>query len=455
MREHMKIEPPPKSTPEETTPQEPQKGVITALDGLNLRATPSATGTALVIIPKGTTVDLIELQGQWYQTTYQSKTGWISADYVTKNTAPVIKEPQKGTITAQYGLNLREIPSPTGTALVIIPKGTTVELIQKQDKWYKTTYQSKTGWISAEYVSPVTTYSVNAATLSTTTIDLSVNGTVYILGGTGIISSTSQSIIEGKTSSKYNDNLKSFPPLPSEIKPPTPPSRGDDDVITPPPPPVSNYDPSKEVLVNPFQGIPANALVGKTILIDPGHGGPDPGAIGPNKTYEKNNTLAIARAVNDLLKQAGAKVILTRDKDISPAANYSQLEDLQARVNLANATKADLFISIHNDASLKPEIQGTSTYYSAGNPKNMESLHLANSLQSAAIDTLGTTNRKLKEAGFYVLRNTTMPSVLLETAFISNPYEEARLQNPTFHKNVAAAILQGIYNYYKNPMPID
>lgn len=367
-----------------------------------------------------------------------------------KSTPEGALHPQKGIVTASGGLNLRKTPSSTGNPLLTIPKGTTVELTEQQGQWYKTTYQAKTGWISADYVSPVTTYTVN----STTTIDLSVNGTVYILGGTAIISSNSQSIIEGKTSSKYKDNLKSFPPLPSEIKKPTPPSSGDpsDDI----PPVTTNYDPSKEVLVNPFQGIPANALAGKTILIDPGHGGPDTGAIGPNRTYEKNNVLAIALALNDILQQAGAKTILTRNKDISPAANYSVNEDLQARVNIADLSKVDLFISIHNNASSStPEAQGTETYYSEDNPKKLESVHLANSIQAAAIDTLKTKNRGIKEARFYVLRNTTMPAILLETAFISNPYEEARLQNSTFRNNVATAIFQGIYNYYKNPLPQD
>jgi len=443
--------------------KEPQKGTITASVGLNLRETPSATGASLITIPKDTTIDIIEQQGQWYKTTYQSKTGWLSSDYVTKSAEPIVKETQKGTITASGGLKLREIPSPSGNELTIIPKDTTIDIIEQQGQWYKTTYQAKTGWISADYISPVTTYKVN----STIAVDISVNGTVYILGGTGIISANSQNIIEGKSSSKYEANLKDFPPLPSEIKPPAPPSRGGD-ILTPPssgdappiPPSDSTpaatvYDPSKEVLVNPFQGIPANALVGKIILIDPGHGGPDRGATGPTNTYEKNNNLALALALNDLLKQAGAQTILTRDKDISPAASYSEKEDLQARVNLGNTTKADLFISIHNNASLKPEIQGTSTYYSEDNPKSLESLHLANSILSAALDTLATTNRGLKEAGFYVLRNTTMPAILLETAFISNPNEEARLQNPIFQKNVATAILHGIYNYYKNPLPID
>ena len=367
---------------------------------------------------------------------------------------------QKGIVTASSGLNLRDTPSSTGIVLATIPKDTTVDLILKQGQWYKTAYQSKTGWISADYISPATAYNVN----STTNIDVSVNGTVYILGGTAIISSNSQNIIEGKTSSKYKDNLKSFPLLPSEIKKPETPSRGDDVITTPvvttpvvttpvvTTPVVTTYDPTKEVLVEPFQGIPANTLSGKTILIDPGHGGPDTGAIGPNHTYEKDNNLAIALALNDILKQAGAKTILTRDKDISPAVNYSETEDLQARVNIANAAKVDLFICIHNDANGKPEIQGTATYYSEDNPQKSESIRLANSIQAATIDTLQTNNRGLKEAGFYVLKHTTMPSILLETAFISNPYEEARLQNSTFRQNVATAIFHGIYNYYKTPL---
>lgn len=360
--------------------------------------------------------------------------------------------PIKGTITASSGLNLRESPSTTGQVLAIIPQNTTVELIQKQDGWYKTTYQSKTGWISAVYVNPN-----NPAN-----IDLSVNGTVYILGGTGIISANAQNIIEGKAASKYAENLKNFPPLPSEIKGPDPPANndppaGNDPPVgnDPPSPPV--YDPSQEVLVNPFEGIPANALAGKKIIIDPGHGGPDTGAIGSQKSYEKHNNLAIALALNDILKQAGATTVLTRNADtaVSKAANYTEIDDLNARVNLANTSNADLFISIHNDSFTNPDVQGTSTYYSAKNPCANESLQLANCIQSSVIDILKTNNRGIKELGFYVLRNTTMPAVLLETAFISNPYEEARLQNPTFRKNVAAAIFRGIYNYYQTPIPQD
>ena len=486
MREHMKIEPPSESPSNPESPSDPasptsptgnesKKGKITASGGLNLRDTPSSTGKALVTIPAGTTVELTEQQDQWYKTTYQSKTGWISAAYVTVITSDdSSSKPQKGEITATGGLNLRDTPSPTGKALVTIPKGTTIDLIEQQGQWYKTTYQSKTGWISAAYVTPLSTKKTSSISTnptatsnisSTTTIDLSVNGTVYILGGTGIISSNTQNIIEGKASSKYKDNLKAFPPLPSEIKKPDPPSNDtdpDDDPdgdVTPPPatPPSTptTYDPSTEVLIDPFQGIPANALAGKTIMIDPGHGGPDTGAIGPNHTYEKNNTLAISLALNDILKQAGAKVILTRSTDITPctASTYTETDDLQARVDLANKYNPDLFICIHNDSFTNPDVQGTSTFYSSDNPKQAESVQLASSIQSAVVEMDKTKSRGVKNDRFYVLRKTTMPAILLEAAFISNPYEEARLQNSTFQKNVASAIFHGIYNYYKNPLP--
>jgi N-acetylmuramoyl-L-alanine amidase len=387
---------------------------------------------------------------------YSLMRGHMQVEPPASSISAGVNEPAKGKITASGGLNLRDSPSSTGKILVTIPEGTTIELVDLQNQWDKTTYQSQTGWVSSAYVTPITTSNVS----STTAVDLSVNGTVYILGGTGIISTNTQNIIQGKASSQYSDNLKAFPPLPSGIKIPYSPSSGSE-IVTPPadnPPPVSTtYDPSTDVLLNPFQGIPDNALAGKTIMIDPGHGGPDTGAIGPNHTYEKNNTLAISLDLNDILKQAGAKVILTRDKDVSPclSPNYSEMDDLQARVDLANNNKPDLFICIHNDSFTNPDVQGTTTYYSEDNPKSAESLQLASSIQSAVVDMDKTKNRGVKDARFYVLRQTSMPAILLEAAFISSPYEEARLQNPTFQKNLAAAVFQGIYNYYTTSLPKD
>jgi N-acetylmuramoyl-L-alanine amidase len=378
-----------------------------------------------------------------------------------------LTEAKKGKVTATVGLNLRDIPSLTGKILLKIPQDSMIELTGQQGDWYQTTYQSTTGWVSADYVTLISknsTISGAAANIvnSGTGIDLSLNGTVYILGGTGIISSNTQNIIEGKAASKYPDNQRNFPPLPSKIKEDDSPSRGGDvindtdatkddqtDVTEDEQEDTTTSDPAKEVLIDPYQGIPANALTGKTILVDPGHGGKDPGAIGPDGSYEKTNNLAIAFALKEILVNAGAKVILTRDKDISPAVSYSEATDLQARVDLAAEYNPDLFISIHNNAADNHDLQGTSVYYSLANCQKSESQKLANNILASITKTVETNNLGIRTANFYVITYTTMPAVLIEAAFISNPYEEARLQNETFRKNLATAIFHGIYNYYK------
>lgn len=475
MRLHMVVEPPASTSSTSASGNTSKAGVVTAANGLNLRDTPSSSGNLLATIPNGTTLDLGTYQNHWYQTTYQSKTGWVSDAYITisaNNSSSTSSNTKKGIVNASAGLNLRDTPSSTGKLLATIPKDTTLDLLNSQNDWYQTTYQSITGWVSDSYVT------LSAAS-SDSANDLSPNGKVFILGGTGIISPTSQAIIEGKASSNYSSNLKAFPQLPSSIQPPSSPSSGGsssggdsssgnsssgssssggsssggsssgDSSSSP-----TNYDPSQEVLVDPFAGIPENALSGKTIMIDPGHGSPDTGAIGPSGTYEKDNTLAIAEDLNSILQQAGAKVLLTRDNDSSPAASdFSEINDLQDRVDDAAKSKPDLFISIHNDSFSNPSVQGTTTYYCTDNPQEQKSQQLASSIQSAMIDTVKTNNRGVKDANFYVIKYTTMPAVLVETAFISSPYEEARLQNDTFRKNVAAAIFHGIYNYYNSSTP--
>jgi len=422
MREHMKVEP---STVITTSGQ----GKITASGGLILRDTPSSSGRAQLTIPEGATVEITASQGQWYKTTYQSRTGWISANYV--NILMIYKQ---GKITASGKLNLRQSPSTTAEILTTIPQGVLIPITDEQTEWYKTNYQGTAGWVHADYVSILSSESdgLNPETGSETT-DLSVNGTVNILGGSGVISENTQNIIRGRVASGYADNLKDFPSLPSSLTGPASPL---------------TYDPNQEVLLDPFEGIQANALEGKKILIDPGHGGPDPGASGACKSYEKYNNLAIAQYLNNILIEAGATVSMTRATDVCLAENYSESADLQARVALANDLKPDIYISIHNNWNSNPETKGTTTYYSVLNQQKSESARLAQAIQQTITSTVHTVDDGVREANFYVIKNTSMPAALIEVGFLSNSWEEARLQNPIFQKNVASAVFRGIYDYF-------
>jgi len=210
---------------------------------------------------------------------------------------------------------------------------------------------------------------------------------------------------------------------------------------------------SKDV-PNPFAERPApgsesaesTRLLGKTFCIDAGHGGSDPGAIGPTGTQEKENTLAIAHLLRDKLERNGAKVILTResDQDVS-YPNSSASEELGARVEIANNSKADLFISIHNDAFTSSSASGTTCYHYG----DAESIQLANHLQRNLVEKLGTRDRGVRFASFYVIRYTDMPAVLVEAAFISNPEEEVLLASVEGRYNTSDSLFQGIVQHFK------
>lgn len=194
--------------------------------------------------------------------------------------------------------------------------------------------------------------------------------------------------------------------------------------------------------------MPSSLLAGMTIVIDPGHGGPDTGAVGASGTYEKNNTLPVGLYLADLLRASGANVILTRTNDTPPTGtNYTELSDLQARVQIANQNKADLFVSIHNDSFSNPDAGGTTTYYSSDSTVANQSQVLGTDVQKEVVKQLGLLDRGTKSANFYVVKNTTMPAILVELGFISNPTEEKLLSSADFQKKAAKGIYQGILTY--------
>jgi len=171
----------------------------------------------------------------------------------------------------------------------------------------------------------------------------------------------------------------------------------------------------------------------KVIVIDPGHGGRDPGAVGPGGTKEKDVNLVIAHLVHTRLQQ-DYSVFMTRKND--------ETVTLTARSALANAKKADLFISIHCNAATNPLANGTETYYAS--PTGAK---LAKHIHERLVG-LGLKDRGIKQGAYAVLRNTRMPAVLVEVAFISHAAEEIQLGSTRFLTDVADAICEGVYDYF-------
>ncbi|QZA80059.1 N-acetylmuramoyl-L-alanine amidase [Deefgea piscis] len=224
-----------------------------------------------------------------------------------------------------------------------------------------------------------------------------------------------------------------------------------------------------------------------TVVLDPGHGGEDPGAVGPSGTHEKVVVLQIAKKLKALLEdEANVRVVLTRDGDY--------FVPLGVRVKKARAVNADLFVSIHADAFVRPGANGSSVFaLSEGGATSSQARWLAQTqndadliggikiktenpylartlmdltttatindsmkLGKAMLGEIGTINRlhkpSVEQANFAVLKAPDIPSILVETAFISNPEEEQKLISNAYQDKMAQALHKGIKRYFaKNP----
>lgn len=190
-------------------------------------------------------------------------------------------------------------------------------------------------------------------------------------------------------------------------------------------------------------------LAGHSLVIDPGHGGSDSGAIGYSGTREADVTLAVSKKVQDLLIHSGARVVMTRTTDVDVyGPNASAHDELQARVDVADRTPdAEIFVSIHCNAFRNAGAHGTETYYY---PKSDEDYRLASVLDEELAKIDGIYNRGVKQARFYVMRCTSIPASLVELAFITNPAEEAMLTDDAFQQKLAEAIVRGIARYFSH-----
>ena len=227
-------------------------------------------------------------------------------------------------------------------------------------------------------------------------------------------------------------------------------------------------------------GLPLAAQLGlkvRKVVVDAGHGGKDTGAIGPHGVREKDMTLAIARKVATRLKALGFQVVMTRNKDV-----FVPLDD---RTRIANEAHADLFVSVHCNAARRRKLEGVETwtlnvssdryaarlaaFENAEADRTVSDLRLiladlatkanagdardlAQSVQSSLVRTLRNRVGKVRDHGvkqalFYVLLGTHMPSILVETGFISNPSEEARLKSSRFQEGTAEAIARGVKDF--------
>ena len=195
-------------------------------------------------------------------------------------------------------------------------------------------------------------------------------------------------------------------------------------------------------------------VANKTIVLDAGHGGIDPGAMNKDKTIlEKDVNLEITKKLRDLLESSGATVIMTRDRDVSlyqedgnKTTRQKYNENLKNRKKIINESNADIFVSIHLNAFEQSKYYGAQTFYPKGKEDGKE---LAQFIQDELKRVVDQDNdRKIKPRDdIYLLKNATMPSVLIECGFLSNEKESQLLADSKYQDKIAWAIYVGIQKY--------
>ncbi|WP_456363880.1 LysM peptidoglycan-binding domain-containing protein [Priestia aryabhattai] len=347
-------------------------------------------------------------------------------------TTPTTTNKVYATVAAS-SLNLRT--SPNGSVITTMPSGAKVEIISTSNGWNQVKYGNYTGWASISYLklvingdttpstpspTPPPTTTVKYAYVSASALNLrtSPNGSVIttipngakvqVLSTSGNWTNVKYGSNTGWVSSDYlNDNIDS----------------------------------------------PFNNTSGKVVLLDPGHGGADAGAVN-GSYYEKNLTYALASKTKQYLENMGYRVYVTRTSSGSCLPVYTLTPDLQCRVDKAKTYDADAFVSIHINAAV-PGAIGTESYYNANssydgsmNKQPSNSKVLAQTVHSYFQPQMGSTDRGVHDSSLYVLRKNTVPATLIEIGFISDYRDLNKMIDNTYQNNISNGIARGINAYF-------
>lgn len=465
------------------------EGIVTT-DGLRIRKGPGTNYEIVGHLYKNERVKILKKSGTWFEVLYNGKNGWVSSEFVnvSKNSNPKSPSQLTGTVTADL-LNVRNQPTLQGMIIGTLKKNQTVTIHTEQNNWYQITYNNAKAWVSKDYVStnshtnvdkPVESYgkvtasilnvrnshSFNAPVVGTVTmnstyklleeknnwykIEYAKNQYGWVAGWyIEIIQQENKGNNKGTITLLYDGtNIRKGPGTNHPVI--TIANKGEQYKIL-------NYENDwyEISLPNGQKGFVAGWIVtvngtspsttkpgttsnlkGKTIVIDPGHGGEDGGTIGTKGTIEKDLTLRTSNAISNQLKAAGANVILTRTND-----KYVSLSD---RVSFSHYYGADAFISIHYDSFSDQSVHGITSYYYHEFQKP-----LAQSIQNSLKQSTGLYDRGVKFGNYHVLRTNQQPSVLLELGFLTNPVEEMTVSTSSYHQSVALGILNGLNAYFK------
>jgi N-acetylmuramoyl-L-alanine amidase len=413
-----------------------KKTASVTASSLNIRKTPSTSGARVGSLKKNAIVTVIKEQGSWVQIETKSLKGWVHNDYLKFDSTASANTPSKdsestsssnptntsGKVTAT-SLNVRSSSSLSGKVVGSVSKGTKVTIIEEMKDWYKIKYASnKTGWVASWYISKTVDNTQNPSNSSNKKF------VKIIYDGTNIRSGASKNHSVVKRAN-LGESFEIIETVGDWYKL----NLGNNKTGY-----IAGWVVETSGVQSPVtKPGTAQYVKGKTIVIDPGHGGQDSGAVGSRGTLEKNLTLTTAKLVYDKLKSAGANVFLTRSNDTYISLN--------SRVSTSHYRNAEAFISLHYDSTTDRSASGTTTYYY----NTIKDGSLASAMNTEVVKQAKLKNRGTKFGNFYVLRENKMPSVLLELGFVSNRTEEVTINTSSYQERASQGVFNGLTQYFK------
>ncbi|HHY74212.1 MAG TPA: SH3 domain-containing protein [Bacillus bacterium] len=376
--------------------------------------------------PRGNDFDTEE----WLEIEYNNDSGYIAADSIRP-----IKETMNGIVTATT-LNIRESADVNSPMVGMLTQGQEVIIYEMNGQWALIKHNGIWGYVNTSYVTMKLNNEQPFTALGEPRLDFIDNNHTWLSWSKiGSVTTSHKLLPNGveisSNAAQVNEWNDSHPAI----------NRIEYNGST-----IRLYfNPGYHFVVRHTTSnvriiLLNSGLAGKRIVVDAGHGAHDPGAKGPSGTKEKDVNLAVALKLADLLRYAGAEVILTRSNDT--------FLELAERVKVAHANDADAFVSVHSD-SFKETSSGTTTFYHSGkNPSWQQSKQLSDIAIKKLTSQLGTISRGSNDKSLHVIRETEIPAILVEMAFLSNPKEEALLKSDEFQQKAAQAIYDSFVQFY-------
>lgn len=400
------------------------KATITE-NGLRLRKGPGTNYQVITTLGKGIEVTILSTNGEWYQIKTNLGSGWVHNDYLLLEDSPIKassekEEPNQQTATVtEDQVNLRSNPSTNAEIIGKISIGTVITIMEEESNWAKIQYSGNIGWVHKDLLESSNIESRKGQKIDKTIkllydrtnirSDATVNSKVLLVGDSGTTFQAVE-VLDDWYKIKLSDG--EFGYIAEWI--------------------VEDSAPESQQATTDGD---STELKGKTIVLDPGHGGKDSGTIGVIGTLEKNLNLRTAQLLANKLEAAGANVILTRKDDI--------FIPLQVRVEISHLYHADAFISLHYDSINDSSVNGVTSYYYTSNQKK-----LATSLHKSIIEATDRKDRGVRKNEFVVIKQNKQPASLLELGYLSNPAEEQTLLSSKYQETISTAIYHGLENYF-------